>query len=94
MVTKKILTFAVLGAVGYWIYTRTKAKKSLNPFTKSFTGDEQTFMDEAYNNASGRGTKGCYIVKGNVSVPIPFVLGNGDVVVKTGGGTTVESVSH
>jgi hypothetical protein len=35
MKKNRILTFAVLGAVGYWIYSRNKANKSLNPFAKS-----------------------------------------------------------
>jgi len=89
MKNKTIVTILVLGAVGYWVYTRNKAKKSLNPFAKSskFTGDEATFFDDTYFNASGR--RGCEVYAGNVSVRVPFRLGNGDIVVKTGGGTTV-----
>lgn len=92
MGTKRILTFAVLGAVGYWIYTRMRSNKSINPFakSKSFTANEVTYIDSAYSDfASGRRRRGCEIVAGNVSVPIPHRLDNGDVIVKTGGGTTV-----
>ena len=84
MKNKTILTILVLGAVGYWIYSRKKANKSLNPFAKSssFAGD-----DNFFNYTSGR--KNCEVYAGNVSVPIPTRLANGDVIVKTGGGSTV-----
>jgi hypothetical protein len=72
-----IITIAVLGAVGYWIYSRNKAKKSLNPFARS-----SSF-------AGGGKRKGCEVYAGNVSTPIPWRLDNGDIIVKTGGGTTV-----
>ena len=44
-----MITIAVIGVIGYWIYTRNKAKKSLNPFAKSsnFTANENGYMDEA-----------------------------------------------
>jgi hypothetical protein len=44
-----IITIAVVGALAYWIYSRNKAKKSLNPFAKakSFTADEQTYFESA-----------------------------------------------
>ena len=47
MKKKTMITIAVIGVIGYWIYTRNKAKKSLNPFAKSsnFTADENTFYD-------------------------------------------------
>ena len=90
MKNKTIVTIAVLGAVGFWIYSRKKAKKSLNPFAKtsSFTGDEVSYWDNAFSNASGR-RKNCEVYQGNVNVPVPLRLDNGDVIVKTGGGTTV-----
>lgn len=46
-----IITVAVLGVIAYWIYSRNKANKSLNPFAKSskFTGDEATFWSETFN---------------------------------------------
>jgi hypothetical protein len=44
-----IITVLVLGGLAYWIYSRKKANKSLNPFSKSknFTADEETFFDQA-----------------------------------------------
>jgi hypothetical protein len=90
MKVNRILTFAVIGFVGYWVYNRMRQKKSINPFAKSssFTADENTFMDDSYSNAIGK-LKGCQVYSGNVSTPIPFRLDNGDIIVKTGGGTTV-----
>ena len=46
--TKTIAMVLGLGAIGYWIYTRNKAKKSLNPFSKSSSFDGEDFF-----NASG-----------------------------------------
>jgi hypothetical protein len=46
--TKTIAMVLGLGAIGYWIYTRNKAKKSLNPFAKSSSFDGEDFF-----NASG-----------------------------------------
>jgi hypothetical protein len=48
--TKIVLGLAGAVAVGYWIYSRKKAGKSLNPFAKStnFTGGDNFF------NASGK----------------------------------------
>jgi len=39
-------------ALIYWIYTRNKAGKSLNPFSKSasFTADEEKFIQQAMND--------------------------------------------
>lgn len=52
MKQKTIITIAVVGAIAYWIYSRNKAKKPLNPFDKSsnFTADEMTFVDDIYNH--------------------------------------------
>jgi hypothetical protein len=47
---------------------------------------ENTFT---FSNASGKRVKGCQIYKGDVNVPIPTRLANGDVIVKSGGGSTV-----
>jgi hypothetical protein len=46
-----IITVLVLGGLAYWIYSRKKAKKSLNPFSKSsnFTTNEETFVDKVIN---------------------------------------------
>ena len=50
MKKKTIITIAVLGAIGYYLYSRKKAGKPLNPFSKSssFTGNESTFWDSAF----------------------------------------------
>lgn len=90
MKINRILTFAVIGFAGYWVYNRMRQKKSLNPFSKasSFTADENTFLDDAYNNAIGK-LRGCQVYSGDVNTPIPHRLANGDVIVKTGGGSTV-----
>jgi hypothetical protein len=52
MKKKTIITIAVLGAIGYYIYSRKKAGKPLNPFSnsKSFTADEGTFFESAIND--------------------------------------------
>ena len=93
---KTIGTALILGAVAYYVYSRKKAGKSLNPFSKSssFTGDEATFWEESFHsfsapNPDGKRVVGCQVYKGDVSVPIPTRLANGDVIVKTGGGSTV-----
>jgi hypothetical protein len=55
--TKIALGIAVAGAVGYWIYSRNKAKKSLNPFS---------------NFASADGTSSYYHGKGkNYRIVVP-----------------------
>ena len=48
--TKTIVGVLALAGVGYWIYSRNKAHKSLNPFAKStsFTGGNGFF------NATGK----------------------------------------
>ena len=96
MKKKTIITIAVLGAIGYWLYSRKKAGKPLNPFSKSssFTGDEATFWEESFHsfsapNPNGIPVKGCQVYQGNTSVTVPHRLANGDVIVKTGGGSTV-----
>ena len=88
---KTIGTALIIGAVAYYVYSRKKAGKPLNPFSKSssFTGDESTFWEESFSNASGKRVKGCQVYKGDVNVPIPTRLANGDVIVKSGGGSTV-----
>jgi len=52
MKKKTIITIAVLGAIGYYLYSRKKANKPLNPFSKSksFTADESTFFESAMND--------------------------------------------
>lgn len=60
MNTKKILTFAVIGFAGYWIYTRTKQKKSINPFAKSNSFDAES----SYFNAIGKPKKKTVYIAG------------------------------
>jgi len=49
---KTIGTALILGAVAYYVYSRKKAGKPLNPFSKSssFTGDEATFWEESFHS--------------------------------------------
>jgi hypothetical protein len=93
---KTIGTALILGAVAYYIYSRKKAGKPLNPFSKSssFTGDEHTFWEDTFvsfsaPNPDGKRVVGCQVYKGDVAVNIPHRLANGDVIVRTGGGSTV-----
>ena len=81
---KTIGTALILGAVAYYVYSRKKANKSLNPFSKS-----SNFVSFAQGNPTGTPVKGCQVYAGNVSVPISTRLANVDAIVKTGGGSTV-----
>ncbi len=62
MNTKTIVTIAAIAAVGYFIYTRRKSGKSLNPFS-SFTADEDTFFNVS-GIGGGKGKRVNYIAGG------------------------------
>jgi len=89
---KKLLIGIGAGVLIYWIYTRNKAGKSLNPFAKtsSFDGD----MD-FYNAVDPREVRfkttsaGCQIYQGSTSAPVGTILDGNRVIVSNGPSTTV-----
>ena len=79
--TKNILMVGGVAIVGYLLYKKYGNKPSSN--TSSFSGGDDNFFNITAT------PKGCEVVSGNVSVPVPFKLDDNRYIVATGSGSTV-----
>jgi len=84
---KKLLIGIGAGVLIYWVWSRNKAGKSLNPFAKSSSFDG----DEGFFNLTGVKTtsSGCQVYPGSTSASVGTILDGNRIIVSNGPNSTV-----
>lgn len=81
---KKILLGIGAGVLIYWIYTRNKAGKSLNPFAKSssFAGDDNFFNAVDPREVKFKTTSsGCQVYQGSCNASAGTIIDGNKIIV-------------